>query len=193
MEFQFMLLILLPTLLGIYSSFKALLSFLNWTWTAFFRRPKDLRRRYGSWAIVTGATDGIGKAASFELASRGLNLLLLGRNLSKLQLVTKEIHHNYFAIDIKTLVIDFSKDSGSEIVRKVREVIKGLDVGVLINNAGVSHKYASFVHEVESGVVESIVRVNIEGVMWVTKAVVPLMMERRRGAVVNIGSASASC
>ncbi|KAK9090235.1 hypothetical protein Sjap_023412 [Stephania japonica] len=170
----------------------ALLSLLNWTWAAFFRRPKDLKRRYGSWAIVTGATDGIGKAASLELASRGLNLILLGRNPSKLQRVIKEIHHKYFLIDIKTLVIDLSKECGSEIVRKVREEIEGLDVGVLINNAGVSYKYASFVHEVDSGVVENIVRVNVEGVMWMTKAVVPLMMEKRRGAVVNVGSASAS-
>ncbi|KAK9090232.1 hypothetical protein Sjap_023409 [Stephania japonica] len=191
MELQ-LLLVILPTLLGLISSTKTLLRLLNWAWDAFFRPPKDLKRCYGSWALVTGAADGIGRAMSIELANRGLNLILLDRDVPKLETTAKEILQERDDVEVRTLVSDLAKDSGIEIVRKVREVIEGVDVGVVINNAGTTHWDLLFFDEVESGVVESMVRVNVEGATWVTKAVVPLMMERRRGAIVNIGSASAS-
>jgi len=83
-------LIATAAVLGFISLFKNLLAFARWLYAAFLRKPKDLRN-YGSWAIVTGATDGIGKALAFELASKGLNLVLVGRNPSKLEASSREL------------------------------------------------------------------------------------------------------
>ena len=57
----------------------------------FFIRPGKNLKKFGSWAVVTGATDGIGKAFAFELASKGLNLVLVSRTKSKLDEAAKEI------------------------------------------------------------------------------------------------------
>ena len=116
----------------------------------FLRPPKNLKE-YGSWAIITGSTDGIGKALAFELASKGLNLVLVGRNPSKLEATSNEIRARFGdqQVDIKNVVADFATWSGPEISKAIEGGIKELDVGVLINNAGVSYPNARFFHEVD--------------------------------------------
>ncbi|KAH7570407.1 hypothetical protein JRO89_XS05G0102400 [Xanthoceras sorbifolium] len=159
----------------------------------FLRPPKNLRD-YGSWAVVTGSTDGIGKALAFELAEKGLNLVLVGRNPSKLEATSNEIHETMISdereVEIRTLVVDMEKSSGEEIARAVEEGIEGLDVGVLVNNAGVAYPYARFFHEVDVELMESVLKVNVDGPTWVTKAVIPVMLKKKKGAIVNIGSGS---
>lgn len=104
------------------------------------RPPKNLKE-YGSWAIITGSTDGIGKAMAFELASKGLNLLLVGRNPLKLEATSKEIRDR-LDVEVKFVVIDMQKVEGVEIVKKVEEAIDGLDIGLLVNGAGLAYPYA---------------------------------------------------
>jgi 17beta-estradiol 17-dehydrogenase / very-long-chain 3-oxoacyl-CoA reductase len=77
-------------------------------------------------------------------------------------------------------------------VEALKEAIRGLDVGVLVNNAGLSYPYARYFHEVDEELMRSLTRVNVEGVTGVTHTVLPGMVERKRGAIINIGSASAS-
>jgi len=74
----------------------------------FFSKRKQLKS-YGDWAVVTGATDGIGKAYCEQLAKEGINILLISRTLEKLQNVAKEIEDKY---NIKTdvLAADFTKN-----------------------------------------------------------------------------------
>ncbi|KAK9146467.1 hypothetical protein Sjap_006370 [Stephania japonica] len=187
MELQLLQAVLL---LGFISLVKTLLRLVHWVWSTFFRPSKDLKRCYGSWALVTGAADGIGKAISIELADRGLNLILLDRDVPRLETTAKEVQERN--VKVITLVSDLCKDTRNEIVRKIREAIEGLDVGVLINNAGTTHRYPIFFHQVDTNVVDSTVTVNVEAATWVAKAVLPGMMERRRGAIVNLGSASGS-
>ncbi|XP_051148393.1 very-long-chain 3-oxoacyl-CoA reductase 1-like [Andrographis paniculata] len=173
---------------------KCVANVLIWTWTMFLRPAKDLRREYGSWAVITGCTDGIGKALAFELASKGLNLLLVGRNPSKLQQVSHQILLQHSTkqqqLSVKTVVIDLGRCSGEEILRKMEDETRGLDVGILVNNAGMSYPYAKYFHEVDEEVMEGVVRVNVEALTWLTKALIPRMVEKKKGAVVNIGSAS---
>ncbi|XP_060669706.1 very-long-chain 3-oxoacyl-CoA reductase 1 isoform X4 [Ziziphus jujuba] len=190
MEFENLFIITTVSAIGFISVFKSFINFLRWVWVMFLRPSKNLKE-YGSWALITGSTDGIGKALAFDLASRGLNLVLVGRNPLKLESTSSEIHEKYGGkVGIKKIVIDLAKSSGKEIAQVIEEEIKGLDVGILINNAGVAYPYAKFFHEIDSELAESITKVNIEAATWITWSVLPGMLKKKKGAIVNIGSAS---
>lgn len=181
--------LLLLLTLGSISLLKFTLSFLTFVYTNFLRPPKNLKK-YGSWALVTGPTDGIGKAFAFEFARKGLNLILVGRNPDKLSDVSGAIRAKFGQTQIKTVVVDFSGDLNGG-VERIKEEIDGLDVGVLVNNVGVSYPYARFFHEVDDRLLADLIKVNVEGTTKVTQAVLPGMVERKRGAIVNIGSGAA--
>lgn len=159
----------------------------------FLRAPKDLKTCYGSWALITGSTDGIGKAYAFELATQGLNLILVSRNPERLKQVSIEIQQKFPSIEIKVVAVDFSKgydmfDGIGEIVR----IMQGLEIGVLINNVGITYPKAMYFHEVDEEIWVKVVRVNLEATTRVTQAVLKAgMLRRKRGAIVNIGSGAA--
>ncbi|KAI6695569.1 hypothetical protein NL676_023279 [Syzygium grande] len=183
-------LIATATMLGFISLVKNLFAFGRWLHAAFLRKPKDLRD-YGSWAVITGATDGIGKALVFKLASTGLNLILVGRNPGKLKATSSELRERYgTTIEVKTLIADFAKLSGEEIVGTMTGATEGLDVGLLVNNAGMAYPYARYFHEVDRELMESMLRVNLNAAVWVTKGVIDGMLKKKRGAILNIGSGS---
>lgn len=176
-------------ILGSLSLLKCSLSILKWVYVTFLRPAKNLKK-YGSWALVTGPTDGIGKAFAFQLARKGLNLVLVGRSPTKLKDVSDSILAKYPKTQINTVVVDFSGDL-DEGVTRIREAIEELDVGVLINNVGVSYPYARFFHEVDQELLRNLIKVNVEGTTKVTQAVLPGMLQRKKGAIVNIGSGAA--
>ncbi|XP_063901873.1 very-long-chain 3-oxoacyl-CoA reductase-A-like [Zophobas morio] len=154
----------------------------------FLRNPLDLTK-FGKWAVVTGSTDGIGAAYATELALRGFNLVLISRSPSKLK-YSSEFFRSRFKVDTKILVIDFKIKSFEEMKKEVSEAIKDLDVGILINNAGVGYDYPEYFHELPEGKVEELIKVNINSVASLTSAVLPGMLQRKRGAIVNISSSS---
>lgn len=86
--------------------------------------------------------------------------------------------------------MDFSSGDFTAGLREIEAVAGELEVGVLVNNVGVTYPGAMFFDEVEEEVWGNIVRVNIEGTTRVTKAVLPAMLQRKRGAIVNVGSAA---
>lgn len=114
----------------------------------------------------------------------------MGRSPDKLKDVSESIKAKYGQTQIKTVVVDFTGDL-DEGVKKIKETIEGLDVGVLINNVGISYPYARFFHEVDDKLFADLIKVNVEGTTKVTQAVLPGMIQRKRGAIVNIGSGSA--
>ncbi|XP_059643700.1 very-long-chain 3-oxoacyl-CoA reductase 1-like [Cornus florida] len=175
--------------LGSLSVLKCSLVVLMWVYVNFLRPPKNLKK-YGSWALVTGATDGIGKSFAFQLARKGLNLVIVGRNPDKLKEVSESIRGKYGQTQIKTVVVDFSGDL-SEGVERIREAIDGVEVGVLVNNVGVSYPYARFFHEVDEKLLSDLIKINVEGTTKVTQAVLPGMIKRKKGAIANIGSGAA--
>ncbi|PPD80074.1 hypothetical protein GOBAR_DD22998 [Gossypium barbadense] len=170
------MLIFVISCLGFISLCKPILGFIKWVWVMFLRPPKNLKHHYGSWAIVTGCTDGIGKALAFQLASKA---------------TADAIRENFGAqVGTRNVVIDLAKTSGEEISKTMEDAIEGLDIGVLVNNAGLAYEGARFLHEVDSEVAESIIKVNIVAATWITKAVVPIMAKKKKGAIVNVRSGS---
>lgn len=79
--------------------------------------------------MVTGSTDGIGKAYAKELASRGINLILVSRTLERLERTRKEIHEAFPKIEIRIIVADFSK--GRDVYEKIELQLKDIPIGIL--------------------------------------------------------------
>ncbi|KAG0501045.1 hypothetical protein HPP92_001117 [Vanilla planifolia] len=187
-NFLLILLLRLLPFLGLFSIIKPSVSLLRWIYTTFLRPQKDLKLVYGPWAVVTGATDGIGRAIAVELAYHGMHLVLVGRSPSKLKKASEDILAECKETKIRTVVWDHADGSGGE--ELLRRAIAGVEVGVAVNCAGATHPSAAFFHEVEDMVWDAVVRVNAEGTSLVARVVIPAMVQRGRGAVVNIGSAS---
>ncbi|CAM0908239.1 unnamed protein product [Alopecurus aequalis] len=159
----------------------------------FLRRPIDLRRRYGTWAVITGPTAGLGKATAMELARRGISLVLLDLDAANLRSVSDAIREAHPDIQTKTVVFDLSlvgTAAGDEATRELKDAVEGLDVGVLVNNAAVNRPGALYVHEADVERLVRMIRVNVMGLNEVTAAVLPGMLKRGRGAIVNVGSGS---
>eukprot|EP00245_Coleochaete_scutata_P007575 TRINITY_DN23034_c0_g1_i1.p1 TRINITY_DN23034_c0_g1~~TRINITY_DN23034_c0_g1_i1.p1 ORF type:complete len:330 (+),score=54.70 TRINITY_DN23034_c0_g1_i1:69-1058(+) len=159
-------------------------------WVTFLRSGKDVRK-YGSWAIVTGATDGIGKGFAKELAKKKVNVVLVSRTESKLVEVSKELETKY-KIQTKVVAIDFVEADLGVAIKKIEDAISDLDVGILINNVGLSYNHAQFFHELDAQLMLDLIKVNIIATTRITKLVLPGMLNRRRGAIVNIGSGAAT-
>ena len=105
----------------------------------FIRKPFNLLERYGSgsWVLVTGATDGIGREFCEQFAKLGFNIILVSRNEEKLQNTQNEILQKYPNIKAIHIQFDFSKQTQPEDFEKVFGGISELyDISVLINNVG---------------------------------------------------------
>ena len=88
---------------------------------------------YGDYALITGATDGIGKEYAFQMAAKGKDLILISRSLQKLNAVAREIYLKY-GTKIKVIDIDFSTTSDKEYMERIKKEIEGLNVGILVPN-----------------------------------------------------------
>jgi 17beta-estradiol 17-dehydrogenase / very-long-chain 3-oxoacyl-CoA reductase len=147
-------------------------------------------KSYGKWAIVTGATDGIGKAYAQELAKRGMSVLLISRTQSKLDAVKSEIEEACPKVSVDTLAIDFNEFGDAE-KSQVADKIKAMgDVGMLVNNVGVSYPFPLYFHELSDDEVQSLLTLNLNSLTWMTRLVLPTMIEQKRGAILNIGSSA---
>ncbi|XP_069823988.1 inactive hydroxysteroid dehydrogenase-like protein 1 [Dendropsophus ebraccatus] len=152
----------------------------------FFSNAKTILQ-YGEWAVVTGGSDGIGKAYAEELASHGVNIILLGRSTEKLQNVSTYISTTY-GVKTRFIVADLNKVS--EVCPSVKEALRDVDVGILVNNAGVFPEYPGCHTEVPEEKSLEIINVNIAAAVMMVYVVLPGMLQRKRGAIINVASLS---
>ncbi|KAI2800731.1 hypothetical protein BLOT_012303 [Blomia tropicalis] len=152
----------------------------------------NLKRKYGSWAIITGCTDGVGLEYARQLADRQMNLILIGRNTEKLNRVRTELSSKHNRIEIVTIEADLNVDDPQMYVRIQRELnVDGRDIGILVNNAGVMYDSPNrFLDQPESKIWQH-VRVNMLAVIMMTRIVLPSMVKRRKGLIVMMGSQAA--
>ncbi len=137
-------------------------------------------------AFITGATSGIGKATATIFAKNNIRLILCGRRIEKLKELEKELG-TY--TDVTTLSFDVSKrEDVKNAVNSLPENFKKIDI--LINNAGNAHGLSSL-QEGNIDDWDAMIDGNVKGVLYVTKAIVPQMVERNNGFIVNIGSIAA--
>jgi len=140
----------------------------------------------GTWAVITGASDGIGKEYAIQLAKKGYNILLVSRTQSKLDALAGEIEQASH-VETKTLAMDFAADKDADYVR-MKQMVDQLDVSVLVNNVGQSHSIPVPFAETEEKEMRDIITINCMGTLKVTKLIAPGMIKRRRGLILTMAS-----
>lgn len=136
-------------------------------------------------ACLAGATDGIGKAYAEELASRGLNIILISHEEEKLQAVAKHIADTY-RVETVVMVADFSR--GREVYAPIREALRDRDIGILVNDMGAFYPYPQYFTQIPEDTLWDIVNVNIAAASLMVHIVLPGMVERKKGAIVTVSS-----
>ncbi len=138
----------------------------------------------GRIAFITGASSGIGRSAARALAREGARLILSARRLDRIEALTAELRGE--GCDLLAFDLDVrDREAVEDAVAGLSDAWKPIDV--LLNNAGLSRGLDKLhLGEVEDW--EEMIDTNVKGLLWVTRAVVPGMVERGRGHVINIGS-----
>jgi len=129
--------------------------------------------------VITGASSGIGRAAAYEFAHRGAKLVIAARRGERLEEVARECRS--FGVTCTTIVADVTKRDDCE-----RLIASAGEVDVLVNNAG----FAIFdpIEKSIAGDLESMMQTNYFGTVYCTKAVLPQMLDRGAGSIVNVSS-----
>ena len=137
----------------------------------------------GKTALITGAGRGIGRATAIAFAKEGINVGLVGRTLENLQNVAEELKE--FDVKVAIATADVANiESITAAVESIRAELGAIDI--LVNNAGIS-KFGKFL-ELSPEDWTNIVDVNVKGVYYTTRAVLPEMIERQVGDIINISS-----
>lgn len=137
-------------------------------------------------ALITGATSGIGKATAIELARQGYNIIATGRREDRLQELKAEIsalvEYHYLVFDVR------DKDAVHVAITSLAPEWKAIDI--LVNNAGNAHGLDA----IDQGKIEdwdAMIDINVKGLLYVSKFIMPQMIERKTGHIINIGSIAA--
>ncbi|CAL2042631.1 unnamed protein product [Caenorhabditis brenneri] len=180
------------SILLLYIVYRILLVLFNILGPYVFFQPIDLKKKAGaSWAVVTGATDGIGKSYCFELARRGFNIYLVSRTESKLVQTKKDILLKHSDVEIRYATFDFTNPSPID-YQKLLSQLNAVNIGILINNVGMFFEYPECIHQVEGGLdtLANVAIVNILPPTLLSARILPQMVSRKAGVIVNIGSAA---
>ncbi|GGZ88767.1 SDR family NAD(P)-dependent oxidoreductase [Algibacter mikhailovii] len=136
-------------------------------------------------ALITGATSGIGEATAYEFAKQGINLILCGRRLERLITIQNALER---LTNVHVLNFDVrDKVKTNTAIASLPEQFSRIDI--LINNAGNAHG----LDPIEDGNVDdwdAMMDINVKGLLYVSKAVIPQMTERKSGHIINIGSSA---
>jgi len=177
--------------IGALSAASCLISFSTFFLRTFVLPGTNLKKfgaRTGAWAVVTGASDGIGREFAIQLADKGFNVFLAARNPDKLEAVVREIQQKTDG-NVKTecFTIDFAHASDGT-YEELRTAVQAHDVGVLVNNVGKSHEMPTDFVDTPADETHDILAINVLATVRVTSFIAPSMVSKRRGLILNLGS-----
>jgi NADP-dependent 3-hydroxy acid dehydrogenase YdfG len=136
-------------------------------------------------ALITGATSGIGHATAYEFAKHGINLILCGRRLARLNTIQKALGK---LTNVHILNFDVrDKTETFKAIESLPENFKHIDI--LINNAGNAHGLDS-INEGSIDDWDAMMDINVKGLLYISKAIIPQMTKRQSGHIINIGSSA---
>ena len=142
----------------------------------------------GSWAVITGATDGIGYGFAQVLAERGYNIVLVSRSPQKLQEKASELKSSY-NIQVRTVASDLSRchENPVSFFQEICQQLDDLDVSILINNVGTASP--GKLHTIPFSAVNQMLSLNIWPEVFMTHNLLPKLMKRTKpSAIINLSS-----
>ena len=139
----------------------------------------------GKWALITGATSGFGKATADLFSKEGCNVIITGRRAEKLEALTNILKEKY---NVQALSYCFDVRNMNQCVEMANDLAEREIVpDILVNNAGL----ASGKNKIHEGLIsdwEKMIDTNVKGLLYITRSVLPMMVARNEGHVINIGS-----
>ena len=142
------------------------------------------KEKYGPWALVTGATSGIGEAISDEIASRGINIVLVARKTDELELKAAALKTKY-QIDTQIVSADLSTEEG---IDKVKTSTKELPIGLLTVAAGLEVNGAFEKNDIQKEL--KVVQININATLQLTHHFAEKMVSVGKGGIILVASLS---
>jgi short-subunit dehydrogenase len=153
------------------------------------RDPSYLKKTFGGWALITGASSGLGKDMAFILAGEGYDVILSARRKEVLEEIAKEIQQKY-KVQTKVVPSDLgSRDGPHTLYETVVNEMK-LDVGILINNAGAG--WFGYIQEQDPAAIEAMIQLNCTSMAVLTHLFVKSMKQRSQEAAILITSSLGS-
>ena len=146
------------------------------------KQPGRFPIRYGSWAVVAGASQGLGAAYARALAERGMNVVLVARRMPLLEALAKELHESF---GIETRCIDGDL-ADALCLERLSAAVADLDLGVLVYNA--AHAPVGEFASLTDGDLMHALVVNVRGPVALLRSLLPAMIARKRGAAVLMSS-----
>jgi NADP-dependent 3-hydroxy acid dehydrogenase YdfG len=144
-----------------------------------------MNRIKGKTVLITGASAGIGEACAQAFASYGADLILTARRIDRLEALKRDLKFEH-GVEVRIHHLDVRiREEVDLFARELEE--ENTEVDVLVNNAGLSRGLEP-VHEGNLEGWDQMIDTNVKGLLYVTRAILPGMVERNRGHVVNIGS-----
>ncbi|TPX60145.1 hypothetical protein PhCBS80983_g02023 [Powellomyces hirtus] len=187
-DFPRLNLLTLSSVLGLLLLTKLTLSFTGVIYRAYLRPATDLRKygaKQGAYAVVTGASDGIGKEFALQLAKKGFNLILMARTKSKLD----EVANQAKALGVTAVVHPFDfANAKEETYAELNAVLAKHEIGVLVNNVAVNHEIPIAFADESATLLRDIVEVDIAAQVRLTRTILPTMLAHKRGLILNVGS-----
>lgn len=145
----------------------------------------NFKEKYGQYALITGASAGIGKDFAFILAKEGMNLILVARREEKLKEIASLLSSTY-KIDCKTIRKDLTDEYS---YKELFNLTKEFDIGILVNNAGFGY-YGRFINQKEEKL-ENMIKLNIFTFAMLSKVFAKYFVERKRGGIILVSSLAA--
>lgn len=145
------------------------------------RRSAAWASRYGPWALVTGASSGLGRAFALQLARRNMDLILTARRREQLEEVARQCESE--GVSVIVVPIDLRDPRAAQ---RLQQEIADRDVGLLVNNAGVG--LMGDVAELDLQAQIDMILVNTVALLAMTHALLPPMLKRGRGGIVTVAS-----
>lgn len=142
------------------------------------------KEKYGKWALVTGATSGIGKALAYQLAENGVNIILVARKEKELKSEADSLQTKY-KVETKIISADLSKEEG---IKSIIASSKDLEVGLLILAAGLEVNGAFEKLDIQKEL--QLIQINISATVHLTHHFIPPMIKRGKGGVLLVSSLS---
>ena len=139
----------------------------------------------GKTALITGASAGFGKAIAIKFAEHGCNIIINGRRTDKLLELENEISNT---CGVKVFPLPFDVSNKEEVNKAVHALPhEWKEIDVLVNNAGLASGL-SLIHEGDTEDWDKMIDTNVKGLLYVSRAVMPMMIERSKGHIINISS-----